>query len=629
MKSVQQSQFGSVIDLGNEDLINQGKTLYATNCAGCHGPIDRSTKLGRTFGQINEAIANYDEMSHLAGLSEEQLQAISAALIFEAEGGGVTLGENGRVRFECTPGTVSRTPLLKLTNREFTNTLFDLLDIVSTQLKNDSELNTLLNSLPTDYILESHSRIEQSQLVTDLSAAGFLNAAFRGGELVADSSAINSLPGTNGCLSQSNISQVCNQSFVQQLANRALRRPVSAGEAETLSNTFWDGSLNKREQIIMTFTGIAQHPEFQYKIFNRGPDAPGQTNITALTSHELASRLSFFITGSPPDSQLRSLADSGALSNNATLDAQAERLLNSSAAQDMVSRLFKETLGYDVYEAMSYDDSFRNGISLGGLQNAMNSELDNFFTTIVLNNNGSFLDLMTSRQTNANHDGLIGIYGISQGTTTLPAARSGFLNRAAMLTKRSGFRASPIKRGLKVLESVLCVNVGSPPPSAPTSLPPIPNQILSTRDHTELTSEVEGSSCVACHSRINPLGYAFESFDSLGRVRVSERVFDGFGNEIADLPIRTVASSGELGEQTVNFSDSVDLSNQIGNSDRAMLCLARNLKRFEARTDPNNADNCQMNNALDSMYGNSQGQGSIKSAIKSLVLSDEFRFWSY
>ncbi len=614
------------------EQINLGKALYSTHCASCHAPIDSSSKLGRTSDQISGAIEAIAQMNSLAHLSQDDLDAISSSLIFEANGGDLEEGANGRLQFSCTPGVVSKTPLLKLTNREFRASLNQLLDGFSTTLKNDTQLVSLYNNLPVDSIVVDRNTLkEQSQLVTQLSTNGFFDAAYRAGQLIAqNTTGLNNYPGTNSCLSQTTVTQTCHRNFVRQLSSIAFRRPLSSSEATVLSNQFWDTNLGKENLLIMTFTGIAQSPDFLYKaLFNGSPD-PTRPNLIMLTDHELATKLSYFVTGGPPDNILRSAADSGQLSSGAVLSTQVDRLLQSSGAQDMIRRLFRESLGYDLYDNFSYTSAFLDGINLNGLQQAMTSELDTFFIELVLNQQVPFSELFTSRYTNINNASLRQIYGVSaSGVITLPEERIGFLNRAAMLTKRSGFRASPIKRGLHVLENILCVDVGEPPPSAPTSLPDLGTEPLSTREVTERTSEAPGSSCVQCHGRFNSLGYAFENFDTLGRERSSERVFDGAGNLTASLPIRTRASTNEIGTDTVSFDHSMDLSREIGQSDRAMMCFVKHLKRFESRKAPSTADNCQMNQSLQSLYGDAENLGTLTEAIKKLVLSEEFRYWSY
>lgn len=616
----------------DDNVINQGKTLYGTHCASCHGPIDSSSKKGRTLGQIQRAMQAYPQMAAvLSSVPPQQLSAISSALIYEANGGDTVVTDGQRLEFRCEAGSIGSTPLLKLTNREFRNAMNLLLDDFSPSLKSDSEYQQLSQNLPSDMAVDSHNHLkEQPFAITDLGTQRYFNMAFKAGELVAEnSSGLNNYPGTNSCLSASNISADCHRSFVQQLASKAFRRPIGSDELNSLATRLWDNALSKTDLITLTFTTVVQDPAFLYKVYNRG--LPTQdTHVLQLTNHELATRLSFLLTGAPPDAQLRAAADNNQLLNDTVLGQHVDRLLASSGANNMIARLFRESYGYDRYDGLSYNSGFLNGVNTSGLEQAMNNELDNFFQQVVLNQRGTFSDLFTSRHANISHAGLRSIYQIgTSGVVTLPASRSGFLNRAAMLTKRSGYQASPIKRGLKVLTSVFCTDVGEPPPSAPTSLPTVGDRVLTTRDTTEIISEDVNSSCVACHSRFNPLGYAFENYDTLGRERVQEQIYDGQGREIASLPVNTAATSTELGAESISFENSVELSNHIGQSDRAQLCFIKHLKEFEARVETTDANHCQMNLALNTLYGDDTSAGSIAAAIKALVMSAEFRHWTY
>jgi hypothetical protein len=209
----------------------------------------------------------------------------------------------------------------------------------------------------------------------------------------------------------------------------------------------------------------------------------------------------------------------------------------------------------------------------------------------------------------------------------LPEERSGFLNRASMLTKRSGFTASPIKRGLNVIEHVLCQDIGLPPPSAPTSLPPITEEIISTRLRTARTTEVAGSTCTQCHSKFNSLGFAFENFDSLGRFRTTEAIYKN-SVVVGTVPVDSNIMTAEITGTSVSTNGPRQFVEELGVSDRAMMCFVKNLKRFEARVPASASANCQMNQSLKTMYGDNVTQGSVVGAIKSLVLSPEFRRWS-
>jgi hypothetical protein len=609
-----------------EDVL-EGKTLYTQNCASCHGPLASSAKLSRTATQITIALGSQTQMATIH-LTEAQIQLIALALSPDSATPPPVVNNDNRQEFACTTGQMQKTPLVKLTNREYRNALFALLDSFSTTLKTDATLVSQLDGIPTDIAPENRNTMkEQSLLITAPISNALFNAAFRAGELVAASTTgLQNYPNTNQCLSAATITQACYQAFVRELGNRAFRRQLDTVEVTALAARFWDSSLPKADLLKLTFTGVAIMPDFVYKIYDKGTPIASGSTVLNLTANELATKMALFLTGAPADATLRALGDSGQILDATIASQQVDRLLALPGAKDMIRRLFRETYGYDVYDRFQYDATFIGNINTTGLADVMTAELDNFFAEVVLNRSGSFLDVMTSKYTNATDSRLASIYGVSG--SALPDERSGFLNRASMLTKRSGFTASPIKRGLNVIEHVLCQDIGLPPPSAPTSLPPLTEEIISTRVRTTRTTEVAGSSCVACHGRFNSLGFAFENFDSFGRYRTSEAVYNN-SVVVGNLPVDSNITSSEItGSGAISTSGPRQMVEQLGISDRAIMCFVKNLKRFEARIPADATANCQMNQSLKTMYGDNTTQGSIVAAIKSLVLSPEFRRWN-
>lgn len=626
----------SDIDSLSPDAVNLriGRDLYKTNCSGCHSDVDVSPKRDRMASGILQAIQTTPEMSrlpNLVSLSSLQLDQIARAL------SSPPLNSVGRGSFTCDPALVPKTPMMKMSNREYRSFLTTLLDEFSTTLKNDTRLVALFDEMPSDILsVGRFTQKEQPFLLTEPMLRSYFEAAFQAGGLIAaNNAALTAYPGTAGCLGAATITQACHQTFVRVLAARAFHKPISATEGNALAATLWDTSLSKANLIQLTFTGIVQLPDAMYRVYDQGPTSPRGSRVLTMTPHEVATKLSFFLTGQLPDATLRALADSGQIMTTAVLDQQVERLLTLPGAQDTVRRFFRETYGYNVFTDLTYTPEFLNGQATDGIVNAMIAELDGFFVENVLTRRGTFRDLMTSRTAVVSNANLAQIYGVgaSTGPVTLPPERAGFMSRAAFLTRRSGNFTSPVKRGLFVLENVLCRGVGAPPPNAPTAIAtePIPGQLLTTRQRYAHSSEAPNSSCVVCHSRINPLGYVFEQFDSLGRFRTNERIFTtATGPASGVLPVDTAAVTPDVRPGTMfNVRDAADLNAELGNNDRALMCFVENLKTFEARKAAAPADSCQMNSALLALHGSGNGQGAIVQAIKSLVLSEDFKLWSY
>lgn len=610
----------------NPEELMEGKALYTQNCAACHGPVEASGKRSRTANQISLAIDSQPQMGSIR-LSDGQLELIAAVLSNDTNNPPPVVTPDNRQEFACTPGAIQKTPLVKLTNREYKNALFSLLDGFSATLKTDASLVSQLDGIPTDIAtVDRNTAKEQSLLITAPISNALFNAAYRSSELVAGATAgLQNYPNTNQCLSAATITQACHQLFVRELGSRAFRRPLSVAEGNAVAARFWDNALSKTDLLKLTFTSVATMPDFLYKIYDKGTAISGSTALN-LSAHELASKMALFLTGSPPDATLKALADNGQILNDAIISQQTDRLLGSTGARDMVRRLFRESYGYDIYDRFQFDSAFTGGVNTTGLADVMTNELDNYFVEVVLNRQGSFLDVMTSRFTNATDARLGTIYGVG-ATTTLPEERSGFLNRAAMLTKRSGNTASPIKRGLNVIEHVLCQDIGLPPPSAPTSLPVITDEIISTRMRTARTTEAAGTTCTGCHSKFNSLGFAQENFDSFGRFRTTEAVYSG-STIVGQLPVDSNITTAEITGKSISTNGPHQFVEELGLSDRAMMCFVKHLKRFEARIPADASANCQMNQSLKTMYGDNVTQGSIVGAIKSLVLSPEFRRWN-
>lgn len=609
-------------------LLLEGKALYTQNCASCHGPVDSSAKKSRDASQITLAINSIPQMGAIR-LTDVQINAIAAVLSPTVNNPPPVVNDKNRQEFACTAGTLQKTPLLKLTNREYRSALFLLLDTFGTTLKSDATLVAQIDALPTDIATVDRDTLkEQAMLMTAPISNALFNSAFRAGELVsAATTGLQNYPNTNQCLAAATITQACHQSFVRELGSRAFRRTLSAAEGNAVAARFFDNTLAKADLLKLTFTGIATMPDFLYKIYDQGAPIASGSTVLALTGNELATKMAFFLTGAPADATLKALGDNGQILTEATLSAQIDRLLTLPGAKDMVRRLFRESYGYDVYDRFAYDATYIGNINTTGLTDVMTSELDGYFTEVVLNRSGSFFDLMTSRYTNATDARLGAIYGISSATTTLPAERAGFLSRASMLTKRSGLVTSPIKRGLHMIEHVLCQDIGLPPPSAPTSLPVITEELITTRTRTMRATETAGTSCVLCHGRFNSFGYAFENFDSFGRYRTMETIYK---NNVAttQLAVDAMVTTPEITGSSVSVNGPSQMGEQLGNADRAMMCFTKHLKRFESRMPADASANCQMNQSLKTMYGDNTTQGSIVGAIKSLVLSPEFRRWN-
>lgn len=609
------------------DASQLGESLYAAHCARCHQPLDTTNKPGRDANQIQLAINNINQMSALSVLNPSEISAIADALV---QRGPASTGANGKVTYACTPGQAPAiTSILKLSNREFINTINAILDEFDSNMKSDSSLNNILSSLPSDVVNAGHGKVkEQNNAISSQSVSRRFEASYRVAELISqNNTALSRFANIGSCLTQQTLSGSCHRDFVRELASLTYRRTFNNTQIQALTADLWDSSLDKEQQLILSITSLLQTPDFMYRAYDQGQNSGINSRTLTMTSDEMTEKLAYFITGAPPDAQLRSVS-SQILSAN-VLEQQVDRLLASSKSEDMVKRLFRESYGYNVTGDNDHPDTIRQGININRLQTAMTTELDAFFVELVQTRQAKFEELFTSRFSNVSNNELAQIYGANQGLVQLPAVRSGFLNRAAYLSRQGRYRTSPVLRGLKVLETVLCESVGEPPPNAPVVFAPPQGGHVSTRALVAHGSEQPGSSCITCHSRINHLGYPFESFDSLGRFRTIEPIYNQSGQELAQVAINTATTTREIANTPVQVSNAMELSSALGRSGKAKACFARHLKEFESRRSLASEDHCQINKTIDELHNDTPNEGSVMDAIKVLIMSDEFRYWRY
>lgn len=252
--------------------------------------------------------------------------------------------------------------------------------------------------------------------------------------------------------------------------------------------------------------------------------APGDAR-RELTGIELANRLSYFLWGAPPDQQLRDLADSGDLFQPSVLATQTERMLDDPRARDLVTAFTSQWLSLARLDFFQFNKKlyphFDNAAKL-----AVRNEV---FETVadLLRNNGSLRTLLAGDSVVVNaqlaeYYGIPDVHGDAFRRVALPpgSPRGGLLGMAAVHAMGSnGEHTSPVERGAWVLRKVL----HDPPPPAPANVPAITRlsgKVLTTRERVLAHQELP--QCASCHRKIDPIGFAMENFDAVGRWRTED-----------------------------------------------------------------------------------------------------------
>ncbi|MBI1913263.1 MAG: DUF1592 domain-containing protein, partial [Planctomycetes bacterium] len=256
------------------------------------------------------------------------------------------------------------------------------------------------------------------------------------------------------------------------------------------------------------------------------PKGGGEGRVRGLNDFALASRLSYFLWSSMPDEELLTLADERKLGYPETLRKQVERMLKDPKAATFTENFVGQWLGLrdiDFTEPShilypEFDDM---------LKASMVKETHLFFDEL-LKNDLSLTNFVASEFTMLNgrlakHYGIPGVDGWEFRKTPLPrdSHRGGVLTMASVLkVTANGTTTSPVTRGAWVLDRIL----GTPPPKPPADVPAIEPDIRgATTIREQLAKHRQVTSCASCHAKIDPPGFALESFDVIGGWRDNYR----------------------------------------------------------------------------------------------------------
>ena len=362
---------------------------------------------------------------------------------------------------------------------------------------------------------------------------------------------------------------------------RVYRRPVAKAEFDRFyayaKQLLTDG-VTFTEAMIATYSAVLASPEF---LFHCGQ--PGE-----LDDFALAERLSFFLGESMPDEQLRRLARKGKLRDPETLQAEADRLLDKPEAKRFVKEFLDSWLKLDEINDTDPDrELYPEYAGDWWLVNSMVEESRLYFADLIAGNrparNVIDADYTFVDERLARHYGVPGVFGPSFRRITLPEKNpyGGILTQASVLkVTANGTVTSPVLRGVYVMERLL----GDPPSPPPPSVPAVEPDIRGAATIRELLKKHrEDASCASCHQKIDPPGFALESFDVMGRWRThyrslaqgSERI-EGVGrsgNEFVHFIGSEVDASG-VTPQGDPFDDILQFKKRLLEDEEA---VARNL----------------------------------------------------
>ena len=318
----------------------------------------------------------------------------------------------------------------------------------------------------------------------------------------------------------------CAKQILSTLERRAFRRPVTDADLADLMPFYEAGKADGgfERGIQKALERMLVSPQFLFRI-ERDPAGIAPGTPYRISDLELASRLSFFIWSSIPDDELLDIAARGKLKDPAVLEQQVKRMIADPRSESFVSNFAAQWLFLRDLEAKQpdellfpdFDETLRNGFQ-------RETEL---FLDSVLRENRSVLDLLNANYTFINdrlarHYGIPNIEGSYFRRVTFPAdsVRGGLLGQGSILTITSyATRTSPVVRGKWVLENLL----NSAPPPPPPDVPALKTEgseagkVLSMRE--AMIQHRANPACAGCHARMDPIGFAMENFDAIGKWR--------------------------------------------------------------------------------------------------------------
>ena len=419
----------------------------------------------------------------------------------------------------------------------------------------------------------------------------------------------------------STLDSTCGTKFIQAFGRRAFRTTLAASDSRIAAylKVFMAGS-SYADGAQAVISAMLQSPFFLY----RSELGTGSGTFT-LTAFEVATELSYLLTGSTPDDTLLAAADnvvSGSLTLTSMIDQQATRLLATSAPSNAtaVMGFMSGWLGLDRLYTTAHDDTIFAMTKL--LRDAMNTESQSLIVE-AFNGGGSFSSVLTADHTFLNSD-LATFYGLPTTGLTSTAFKS--VSLAGSTVREPGLLAtgtilngyarpdtsSPTQRGHMVRSRMLCQDVSPPPPNLDTTFHPS-TMPETTRDHFVNTHST--GACYSCHQYMDWIGFAFESYDGWGRHRTTE-------NNLAINNSGTVYSDPKGNSPNVSgLTGANGLGTYLAASDDSRRCMLRYWSYYAFGASTWSQDACTYDGIYQEASSNSFG---LKASLMAILHAKNF-----
>ena len=479
-----------------------------------------------------------------------------------------------------------------------------------------AEYNATLDSLLGDGAAVDQQFIGTSQLSTFVGGSAVGDSA----EVIAQLSvandlaklAIERLPELENpaFLNSQNV-----KDFISSFGFRAFRRPLSDEQTTRYLALYEAGKKEQDNEVGLQWmlTGLFGSPHFIYHV-----DAQTATNTgdsRYLSEYEIASRLSYFLTGDMPDDTLFLAAQNGELSTKAQIYSQAQRLIATEDGKARIADFFLQWLGVKKVYVNDGLKRFGDASNAERVSELLVESLKQTILRAIEDDTVDLTQLLTSSEFIVG-DELAAIWGLEAASKVGPNTydfseenRAGIFSHPAVLAAHAttGF-ATPSLRGGYMLEHLVCDPVPEPPQEVVDEFPMVDGS-LPDREAMKIHNERE--ECALCHRTMDPLGFAFGNFDAGGRFQTMQK----------GKPVDTTGTAEIHGVQ-ISFSNVKDLMPQLADMPEVRTCIGRHVLRYAMGRLEEAQESC----SIDQYAANFNGKGeSVSEIFTSLVTTETFR----
>jgi len=496
------------------------------------------------------------------------------------------------------PTSTGGVKLRLLTQAEYMNSIQSLFGTLTTKL-----------TLPDDVSVAGYVSVGASQnSVGDPAATAYEAASLAAvGEVFGDTQRWQKLV---GCAPKADLSDACVTTYIKSFGRSAFRRDLADVEVQQWLGVAKNGAMlaSSAAQGLATATsGFLQSPNFLYRVeTNKLDSSNGRLKYDGLS---MATRVSYLLNGGPPSAALLDAAAAGKLDTADGVRAAAAPLLADASVVDRMVVFFSELTQAQTVLFVNKSTTLFPTFD-ATLKSSMLQGTQLFLKNIVLGPTADVRSFFDSDQTFVDAK-LAPIYGVAAPASgfvqvQLPSSsgRVGILGQAAVIAGQSQTnRTSPTRRGLFILESLLCTTPPSPP--AGVKLDIIPDPKVTARQQLEAHRTM--ASCASCHALFDPLGLAMEHFDPIGQYRATENGL-------------TIDASGTV--DGVKFDGEAQLGSVLRQNAGAMTCMMRNFYRSVNGRVEDEADATQVDSLVQTLATRSYVWRNL---LADFVASDAFR----